>query len=111
MRDWRLNSIAGRIAITMIVTVFLSIIVTVTLIVGGQYWMDRRDPAATPGDSRLWFDRFGVQKMNRRNPMLFLPARMAVIAQIVDTASPADRSVLLSELGTATFEPEIRDQP
>ena len=111
MREWRLNGIAGRIAITMMLTVILSITMTVVLIVGGQYWMERRDPAATPGDSRLWFDRFGVQKMNRRNPMLFLPARMALIAQMVDTASPADRSILLSELATATFNPEIRDQP
>ncbi|MBV8701172.1 MAG: HAMP domain-containing protein, partial [Bradyrhizobium sp.] len=111
MREWRLNSIASRIAITMMVTVVLSITVTVTLIIGGQYWMERRDPGTAPGDSRVWFDRFGVQKLNRRNPMIFLSPRMTVITQMVDMASPADRAVLMSTLATATFRPEIRDQP
>lgn len=111
MREWRLNGIAGRIAITMMLTIILSITLTVTLIIGGQYWMDRRDPGTAPGDSRLWFDRFGVQKLNRRNPMMFLSPRMAVIAQMMDVASPADRAVLMSTLGTATFRPEIRDVP
>jgi signal transduction histidine kinase len=110
MREWRLNSIAGRIAITMIVTVILSITVTVTLIVGGQYWMDRRDPAMAPGDSRLWLDRFGIQKLNRRNIMTFLSPRVTVIAGMMDSASPADRVLLISTLTTPTFRPEIRDQ-
>jgi len=111
MRDWRLNGIATRIAITMMVTVVLSITVTITLIIGGQYWMERRNPGTVPGDSRLWFDRFGVQKLNRRNPMIFLSPRMTVITQMLDTAAPAERAIMMSALGTATFKPEIRDQP
>src|SRR5690349_17477691 len=111
MKEWRLNSIASRIAITMMITVVLSITVTITLIIGGQYWMERRDPGTAPGDSRLWFDRFGVQKLNRRNPMIFLSPRMTVITQMLDTAAPAERAVMMSTLATATFKPEIHDQP
>ena len=110
MRVWRLNSIASRLAITMIVTVILSITVTVTLILGGQYWMDRRDPAMAPDDSRLWLDRFGIQKLNRRNIMMFLSPRVTVIAGMMDTAPPADRAFLISTLTTPTFKPEIHDQ-
>jgi signal transduction histidine kinase len=110
MREWRLNTIATRIAVTMIVTVILSITLTITLVIGGQRWLDRRTPQ-TRDDSRLWVDRFGVQQLNRRNPMLFLSPQMAVIAKMEDAASPADRTVLMSTLATPTFKPEIRDRP
>jgi signal transduction histidine kinase len=111
MSRWRLNSIAARIAITMIFAIILSIALAMTLIVGGQYLLERRDPRMTAGDQRLIFDRFGLQMMNRRNIMQFLPPRMVVITQMLDMASPADRAALISALTTPTFEPEIHDQP
>jgi signal transduction histidine kinase len=111
MRGWNLNSIAARIAITMIFAIVFSIAFVMMTIVVGQYLLEGRDPRVAPGDTRVVLDRFGFQTMNRRNIMPFLPPRMGVIAQMLDKAAPADRAILISALTTPTFKPEIRDQP
>jgi signal transduction histidine kinase len=112
MTQWRLdglNSLATRIAVTMVLAVLLSVALTIALVIG--YALERQRSPDGNRDFRVFVDRFGVLMLNRHLNLPMISSRLATAAQAVGRAAPADRPLVMAAIADQAFQIEIRDAP
>jgi hypothetical protein len=112
MRQWRLdglNSLATRIAVTMVLAILLSVALTIALVIG--YALERQRSPDGDRDFRVFVDRFGVLMLNRHLNLPMISSRLATAAQAVGGAAPADRPIVMAAIADRALQIEIRDAP
>jgi len=102
MKRWRLNSIAARIAVTIV----LAIIFALELAVGAS--INRVQSLIgglqDKGDTYFFANRFGILTLDRRRNPLVISAKIATIARIVAQASPLERPQVLAAMAEPTLQ-------
>jgi signal transduction histidine kinase len=110
MKDWRLNSIAARIAVTIVLAIVSGIALSLLFGLGRNYLVDVQG-FQDRSDSRIFMSRFGILNLNRHSNLPMLSTRLATVARIVGRASPADRPAVIAAMVGDGLGVQIRDQP
>jgi signal transduction histidine kinase len=110
MKDWYLNSIAARIALTIVLAAISGMALIVVLGMGRNYLVDEQG-FQNRLDSRVFINRFGILNLNRHSNMPMLSTRLTTVARIVGRAAPADRPTVIAAMEGDGLDVQIRDQP
>jgi signal transduction histidine kinase len=111
MKDWRLNSIAARIAVAIVLAIVLGIALDFLVGIGGRYWLDQQEALDSKTNSRIFIDRLGILIVNRHHNAAILSTRIATIARIIGRTSPTDRPAVIAAMSDATLNVRILDGP
>ena len=84
MKRWRLNSIAARISVTIVLAIILGIALELAVSVSISYVETRYGPRQEETGTRLIISRFGIWSLDPRRNFLLVSARIAGIARIVE---------------------------
>jgi signal transduction histidine kinase len=111
MRRWRVNSIASRIVVTIILTIVLGIAfqsavsLSINQLLGRLHWDD------TKGRPLILFSTtfFGAITPRFSKPMQ--SGRIAFLAEIIESAPPGERPRLAAEISRSSLRAEVRHGP
>ena len=111
MKRWRLNSIAARIAVTIVLAIILGFALELAVGASINRVQSLIGVLQDKGDSYFFVNRFGILTVNqRRNPLLF-SAKIATIMRIVAQASPLERPQVLAAMAEPTLQLAVLDAP
>src|SRR5260221_10187085 len=98
MKRWRLNSIAARIAVTIVLAIILGITLEMVVSVSVNYLVSRYGARQDGADTHVFVNRFGIQSFNTRRSPPVISARIAAITRAVEQASPIERPYVITAL-------------
>lgn len=101
----RLDSIATRVAVALVLAVVLSVALIISVSVGLRWLSHTQDQA----NSRVVFSRFFVGIINHHRSPQMLSAQIATVASALMKAPPSDRPTLLAAFTHPSLRAEIRD--
>lgn len=110
MRRWHLNSIASRIAITIVLAIILGVAFQVGASIGVNYLMVRLGQQTAAAKTRTIF-WVGIGAINPRFAPQVLAGKIATLAQIIEKAPASDRSRIAAEISQPLLRVEISDAP
>jgi signal transduction histidine kinase len=108
MKRWRLNSIAARIAITIVLAIILGI--GLEIVTGVIYWA-RYGPRYQEGGTHIFVNRLGILAINPRGNRLLISARIVMVARTVEQAPQIERPRIIAALTQPSLQIAIRDTP
>jgi signal transduction histidine kinase len=109
MRKWHFNSIAGRIAVTIVLAMVLSGASVIALIFGARSWSERQQLRTDMGPHSFVTVNFGALDQYRNLPMA--AARLATIAEIVGRTPPIDRPAVVAAISDVSLRVRVNDTP
>jgi signal transduction histidine kinase len=110
MKRWRLNSIAARIAVTIVLAIILGFALEVTVGVGMNYVESRIGTLQDKADT-FFVNRFSIFVVNPRRSPLLISARIATLARIIEQTSPVERPHVLAAMAQPSLQVVVRDTP
>jgi signal transduction histidine kinase len=111
MKRWRLNSIAARIAVTIVLAIILGFALELAVGASINRVQSLIGGLQDKGDTYFFANRFGILTLNRRRNPLVISAKIATIARIVAQASPLERPQVLAAMAEPTLQLAVLDAP
>lgn len=111
MRPWRLNSIASRIVVTIVLAIVLgfalqiAVSLSINQLLGRLHWNDTKGRPLILVSTTF----FGAITPRFSKPMQ--SGRIAVLAEIIESAPPGERPRLAAELSRSSLRAEIHHGP
>jgi signal transduction histidine kinase len=107
MRLWRADSIAARIAVTVMAAFFLSnLALAVVNLLANQLLYDRPIDASSSG---IILTRYGFLSINAHRNPLITAGRVAAIAQMIDSVPQDDRPRVIAAISGPLLHVVVRD--
>jgi signal transduction histidine kinase len=111
MKRWRLNSIAARISVTIVLAIILGIALELAVSVSISYVETRYGPRQEETGPRLIISRFGIWSLDPRRNLLLISARIAGIARIVEQTPQIKRAPIIAAMTGPSMHVVVRDTP
>jgi signal transduction histidine kinase len=105
MRPWHANSIASRIAVTILLAIILGIAFQIAVTLGANYLIERF------GDEARTRTVFVISIGSPRSIKQILAGRIALLVQIIEQAPAGERPRLAAEISQPLLRAEIREAP
>ena len=99
----RLNSIATRIAVTLVLTVVLSFALVVTLSVSGKYLLNRMQ-GQFDSESHIFASRFLIGVINRHHNPQMISSRIAIFSCLLWQISYGKFHARIKHLSCCRFD-------
>jgi signal transduction histidine kinase len=106
MKQWPYNSIAARIAITIVLAISLGIALEFTVRVGHNYVASRFGPKRDESKPLFYF-----LSTNPRHSKLLIAGRIATIVRILERTPQTERAQIIAKLMEPWLSVAIRDTP
>jgi signal transduction histidine kinase len=110
MRRWYLNSIASRIAVTILLAIVLGIATALAATMSVDYFLRRFEPPSVKAKNQREF-MFTVMVLNRRFAIRSLAGQIAMLADIMARVPASERPHLAAEISNEAVRVEVRDAP
>ncbi|HEY2533130.1 MAG TPA: ATP-binding protein [Xanthobacteraceae bacterium] len=111
MRRWYLNSIASRIAITIVLAIILGVAFQLATTIGIAYLLRHVEPPSVKAKTYSEFFLFMGMRGNRPFNIRSLAGQIATLADIMMRVPVSERPHLAAEISNDTVVVQIRDAP
>ena len=112
MRNWHLNSIASRIAITIVLAIILGVVFPVAVTNGVNYLVGWLDPPSARARNRTEFYALvSWGFINSRYTTRSLGGEIAALAEVMTRVPASERAHLAAEISKDALRVDIRDTP
>jgi signal transduction histidine kinase len=112
MRNWYLNSIASRIAVTIVLAIILGIAFMVAATNSVDYLIRRFDPTSVTAKTRTeFYSTISIGIINSRYTTRSLAGEIAALAEVMTRVPTNERRRLAAEISNNALLIDIRDSP